>query len=132
MAQYMIGKIKIGIFTFLWFFQNYALGIQNATYIIKVPSNHPFFSIQLPSNRTTGYEWHLTTYNPKYVQVLKTEYQIKNSHLIGAGGKENWFFKLTPLAFSQPDNLSITFSYSRSWNKKEIGQIKIFQIAIQK
>ena len=68
------------------------------------------FTIQLDSNPTTGFDWHLVKINNKYVKQVASGYNQSSTKLVGAGG-QRWF-KLKLVAVGRT---SLTLSYYRIW-----------------
>ena len=97
------------------------------------------FSIVLPSNPTTGYDWHwikpeegkeLETLQ-KHIKLVKESYMpsnktIKGKALMGAGGKKKFTFKATGKG-STP----LTFEYKRIWERQPADQVKKYTIDIR-
>ncbi|MDD5681223.1 MAG: protease inhibitor I42 family protein [Candidatus Omnitrophica bacterium] len=71
------------------------------------------FTIEMESNRTTGYEWQLAEPVDKdRLEFVISEYVPDTSGRMGAGGKERWTFKAIG-----PGNPVIHFKYVRPWEK---------------
>jgi inhibitor of cysteine peptidase len=69
------------------------------------------FSIELPSNATTGYSWEFgAPIDGNYLTLLKTDYINPNSTLVGAGGTQVWIFKAV-----HPGSTSVLLEYKRPW-----------------
>lgn len=84
------------------------------------------FVISIESNRTTGYEWQLAEPLDKDIlELLKTDYIIGETR-IGAGGKEEWFFKV-----KAEGRVSIHLKYVRPWEKDKIpAREAVFVVAV--
>lgn len=71
------------------------------------------FTVRLNSNRTTGYQWHLSSaIDERVVKLAKTEYRPFDTGLAGSGGEEIWTF----LAVARGET-EITMEYVRPWEK---------------
>jgi predicted secreted protein len=68
--------------------------------------------ITLPSNATTGFQWALSGISDKSVVVQegKSQYELPDSTLAGAGGQEIWTFKTLKRGTS-----TISLEYSQAW-----------------
>ncbi len=82
------------------------------------------FTIVLPTNPSTGYNWK-ANYNSKYLKLIKQTYQPNTPILIGSGGNEVFTFK----ALKSGETL-ITLNYQRSGSKPI--QIKEYKLKIIK
>ena len=72
------------------------------------------FTITLPANPTTGYQWQLAEpLNKNMIQFVNSEYFADKTGLAGAGGKQVWRFKACTAG-----RTDITFKYVRPWEKK--------------
>jgi inhibitor of cysteine peptidase len=86
------------------------------------------FSIELPSNITTGYSWEFaTSINTDYLTVVQTDYINPDTKLEGAGGTQVWIFKA-----NQPGSTTIQLEYKRPW-EVDVPAIKtaLFEVTIQ-
>ena len=73
------------------------------------------FTITLPANPTTGYQWQLAKpLNDKMIKLISSEYIADDTLLIGSGGKQVWKFRAIKDGYA-----AIAFKYVRSWEKKE-------------
>jgi inhibitor of cysteine peptidase len=69
------------------------------------------FSIELPSNATTGYSWEFgTPIDTEYLTFVKTDYINPDTTLVGAGGTQVWIFETI-----QPGLTTIQLEYKRPW-----------------
>jgi inhibitor of cysteine peptidase len=86
------------------------------------------FSIELPSNATTGYSWSFTTpVDGNYLTVIKDYYTAPETNLVGAGGTQGWQFEAV-----QSGSTVIQLQYKRPWETTEPAiQTVIFNITIQ-
>gem|GEM_PF-881920 len=78
------------------------------------------FTITLPSNRTTGYEWQLDTQDTApSIKMLSTRYDAPGSNLMGAPGHEVWTFKT-----QQSGDLLLGMRYVRPFDKPSVAPAK--------
>jgi len=87
------------------------------------------FMITLESNMTTGYQWQLAEdVDGKFVVLKGSRYIVKETGLVGSGGKEEWIFKAL-----RPGTTEIYFKYVRSWeNNVPPADKKSFVVKIEK
>ena len=76
--------------------------------LIRARIKQPF-TISLPANPTTGYEWK-PDYDYYLLELAKTEFEKGPSEAIGAGGTSVFVFN--PI---RPGKTTIAFVYKRSW-----------------
>lgn len=74
------------------------------------------FTIELPSNPTTGYSWQLISLTTGSVQLQDKTFKLTEEieGIVGAGGYEIWTF----LAIKK-DTVNLMFEYKRSWENQE-------------
>ncbi len=71
------------------------------------------FVVVLKSNATTGYSWHLAEpLDKEMLELVSQRYIIRQSSMVGAGGKEEWKFKAL-----KSGRTRISFKYVRPWEK---------------
>lgn len=95
--------------------------------VIETVRGHEF-TIDLPSNPTTGYSWQLTSLPTGSVQLQNKTFKLANEmeNVVGAGGYEVWTF----LAVKK-ETVYLTFEYRRPWEKDQPpAQKKTFRIVI--
>ena len=68
------------------------------------------FTISLESNATTGYQWKLAPPDEDALMLVHWEYEVPETDLVGAGGRELWTFK----AVGQGE-ATILLGYVRPW-----------------
>lgn len=102
----------------------------NTNQLITVNASQPEFMIQLKSNPTTGYSWFLTFYNANYIKLIKHQYVHPDTKLVGAGGVEEWTFRLTDRAFVIPRKLRLQFIYVRPWETKTVTKTTVFHVIV--
>lgn len=91
-------------------------GYAQETMIQKVPPNQEKITIELPANRSTGYQWDLIDYNHGILQLLEARYVQGRSNRIGSPGLMRYRFKVHPGDIF-PIQTSISLQYSRPWDK---------------
>lgn len=92
----------------------------NAMRPIIITNEKNTFTLSLPANPSTGYQWFLKTNHTNCLrQMLKlTKYRYlpnENTKKIGAPGKVNWSFTAKKNAFLYPQLCELTFVYLRPW-----------------
>lgn len=102
---------------------------KNKTSSVVVDAKQPQFSIKLPGNPTTGYQWTVKQYDKTVVQLLSSEYVPSKPALVGSGGITVFSFTLLPRA-SYPSSVPIQFQYARPWDAKS-AQLKSVTIDIK-
>lgn len=86
-----------------------------APQVIQVSQKKPNFSIQLPANPSTGYQWFLQHYNARLIQPLSSTFIHPSNNLIGSPGKSQWEFSAKNAAFIVPQSSKLRFEYRRPW-----------------
>ena len=90
---------------------------------INIDSRNPQFSVQLPSNPSTGFQWKLTKYDTSLFKLASTHYIVPATKRIGASGKMNYFFMLIK-GKKYPQSSSMSFTYSRAWEPNSgVGKV---------
>jgi len=84
------------------------------------------FTIELASNRTTGYSWYILDYPKDYLKLTKHHYFRSKDAKLGEGGKEQWIFDADQTAFAAPMMFTIQLAYFRPWELKENPQFSEF------
>ena len=88
---------------------------------IVLDKSHKEFTIQLPSNPTTGYSWFIKDYDDRLVEPTKHQFISPKNEKVGAGGMETWTFKATRAAFEVPHMTQISFVYAQPWNLESVS-----------
>jgi inhibitor of cysteine peptidase len=81
------------------------------------------FKIELQSNPSTGYSWHLLFYNKNILKLLSSEFEAKTENQIGTAGKQRFNFEAT-----KKGTTSIKLVYKRAW---EISTMKSKEFSIK-
>jgi predicted secreted protein len=102
--------IVLGIFTLLVACTpNISVFTDPASHIVVNKGDR--FSIELPSNATTGYSWEFgTSIDTNYLTVVNSDYKNPDTTLVGAGGTQVWIFEAI-----QPGSTTIQLEYKRPW-----------------
>lgn len=87
---------------------------------ISVTSNLPVFTIRMSVNLSTGYQWYLADYNPRFMRLLDQKYVSAQTKITGAPGLSVWEFQLQQISFAAPQVTHITFEYRRPWEPKAV------------
>lgn len=91
--------------------------ITDASKPIEIVKDAPIFTVRLPSNRTTGFEWHIVKYDAKLIKLLKSTYVPPSGNLMGMPGVSDWQFQVLDAAFKKPQQTKIFMEYRRPWEK---------------
>lgn len=117
-----------GLFSvFFYSLTTYAINTNENKSII-VTADNPQFTINLKSNPTTGYSWHVGQYDTNLLEVVSHKYNPSTSQLVGAGGIDVWTFKVTPTALTAPHVITLKMNYLRPWAPKENASEQEFTI----
>jgi inhibitor of cysteine peptidase len=85
------------------------------------------FTITLPANPTTGYQWQLARpLNDKMIKLISSEYIADDTGLVGSGGKQVWKFRALKVG-----RAAIALKYVRSWEKDTKPEVKYFIVSIK-
>lgn len=68
------------------------------------------FSIQLPENPTTGFQWAINPNQDGLLTLQKTSYIPASPQLIGSGGQKIWEFKV-----KKAGKTNLSLKYWRPW-----------------
>ena len=85
--------------------------------VMKVEPQQQLFTIELPANPTTGYQWSVVNYNKALLRLERSSYIRAETKLIGSGGQMQYVFSLKPCDIF-PAQTTLTFKYARPWEKK--------------
>ena len=92
--------------------------------VIRVDANNPVFTVTLPGNVTTGYQWSVTTYDKHLLRMTDSKYVSSSTKRIGAGGLAVFTFQ-RQAGHSYPKATVITFTYARSWDPSSASIKKV-------
>lgn len=84
-------------------------------------------TLELPSNRTTGFSWKIESFDNDYIAVLDHAYHTQDGDpkLMGKGGLETWKLKTLKKGIT-----NITLSYRQQWRTDTHGQLATITITI--
>ena len=85
------------------------------------------FTVTLPANPTTGYQWQLARpLNVKMIKLIGSEYIADDTGLIGSGGKQVWKFKALKVG-----RAAVALKYVRPSDKNTKPDVKYYIISIK-
>jgi inhibitor of cysteine peptidase len=128
MVKIMRMKKIILILLILLFSASYCFGQGSMpAEMIDAQAGHSF-TITLPANPTTGYQWQLARpLNDKMVKLIKSEYVADDTSLIGSGGNQVWKFK----ALAE-GRAAVALKYVKPSEKNATPEVKYFIVVIRK
>lgn len=121
--------MKILLGSLLLFF----IGLGNAggdSMSVNIDPNQTQFTITLPANPTTGYQWTVKKYDKSFLQLVASHYISPQTNLMGAGGQMQFKFELVE-GETYPKNTTMQFKYARPW-EPENGTLKNVTVNFQK
>jgi len=85
------------------------------------------FTIILPANPTTGYQWQLARpLNDKMIKLISSEYIADDTGLVGSGGKQVWKFSAL-----KAGRAAIALKYVRPSEKNTTPEVKYFIVSVK-
>lgn len=103
-------KSLLFIFLLIFSFITYA----EDTLSINVDEHKPVFTVQLPANPTTGYQWKVKSYDKNLFRLIRQNYVIPRTKRIGAGSLMRYIFMRNP-GKDYPNSTTMVFTYARAW-----------------
>ncbi len=94
---------------------------------VRIPAGSEF-TLTLESNRTTGYQWQLAgTPDETVVKLIESRYELPDTKLLGAGGREVWTFNAVGKGKTK-----ISLKYVRPW-EKDVPPVKeaVFTVVVE-
>jgi inhibitor of cysteine peptidase len=79
------------------------------------------FKIELRSNPSTGYRWHLVFFNNSILKLISSEFVPNLTNQIGSSGIERFNFEAT-----KEGRTSIKIVYRRAWEKQAMKSNEYF------
>jgi inhibitor of cysteine peptidase len=73
------------------------------------------FIIELRSNPSTGYRWHLLFFNKNMLKLISSEFEPKTASQIGTGGTQRFIFEAT-----KEGTTRIKLIYKRPWERETL------------
>ena len=89
-----------------------AFSFDTLTANVKVGSRQ--FTIKLPANPTTGFQWTVKQYDNTFLQLAGSQYVPPLVQRFGAGGNMVFTFSLIKGA-TYPQSTTMFFNYARGW-----------------
>lgn len=83
------------------------------------------FSIELPSNRSTGFSWHYIPSGKSLVDSVHVSYTMPQKNAVGGQGIEIWEFMA-----KEKGQESLLFEYKRGWENVAPAKTKTIRIQI--
>ena len=87
------------------------------TMTLNLDGVSPEFTVLLPANPTTGYQWTVTKYDKTFLQLTDSHYLPPVSKRMGTGGQMQFTFTRIKGKL-YPHNTKMSFTYARSWEPK--------------
>jgi inhibitor of cysteine peptidase len=128
MVKIMYLKKTILILLILLFSASFCLAQESKPAEVIDAQVNRNFTITLPSNPTTGYQWQLARpLNNKMIKLIGSEYIAEDTGLVGSGGKQVWKFRAL-----KAGSAAIALKYVRPSEKNvPAASEKIFIIVIK-
>jgi len=79
------------------------------------------FTIELQSNPSTGYRWHLLYFNKSILKLIYSEFATQPTNQIGTAGIQRFNFEAT-----KKGTTSIKLIYKRSWESETVKSNEFF------
>jgi inhibitor of cysteine peptidase len=79
------------------------------------------FKIELQSNPSTGYRWHLVFFNKSILKLISSEFVPKIANQIGSTGIQQFNFEAT-----KEGTTSIKLIYKRPWEREAVKSNEFF------
>ena len=85
------------------------------------------FTITLPANPSTGYQWQLARpLNVKMIKLISSEYIADDIGFIGSAGKQVWKFRALKVG-----RTAVALKYVRPSEKNTTPEVKYFIVSIK-
>jgi len=97
---------------------------------VVLASGTSSWTLSLPSNPTTGYQWQLVALPTNYIELVEHHYVPSDTRRIGAGNYEVWEFHITPAAYEGSRAFILKMHYARPWEKTD-SDVKTILIITQ-
>lgn len=98
---------------------------------ISVAPGETSFTVSLPSNPTTGYDWTVTRYDAQLLKLVTTKYTPEKTNMVGSGGTMVFNFERVS-GVAIPQTTAMEFRYARSWEKDSGTLQKVVIIFLKK
>lgn len=94
---------------------------------VRVDKNQTSFSVTLPANPTTGFQWTVKQYDKQLLKLQTSHYIAPHTKRMGAGGDMTFIFSRLPDKLHSKST-TILFRYARSWEPVTSGTLKQIKI----
>ena len=91
---------------------------------IKLDASCSNFKIKLPSNRTTGFQWTLESYDKAHFRCVKSDYITSDTTRMGAPGERVFYFQKKENT-ACPESTVLRFRHARSWEPDSGTQTEV-------
>lgn len=71
------------------------------------------WTLQLPENPTTGYQWVVSQEGDGFIEILSTKYKTENVNKLGSSGTRTWNLKAV-----RPGVVTLLCLYTRPWEER--------------
>ena len=88
------------------------------------------FTVSLPANPTTGYQWVVDAFDTTHFKLLRHRYITDHTQRIGSGGCMLFVFKQKE-GVDYPRQTQITFRYLRAWEPDSASLMRV-QVTFKK
>jgi len=104
-------------------------GAMNAKTIV-VTADKPTFTIKVPSNRTTGFQWFLGGYTKDLIEPVSSTFVAPKVKMAGAPGYTVWKFEVDDDAFEVPMVMWVKLVHMRPWTTQGATK-QIYKVVTQ-
>lgn len=109
-------RMLIGLMTWLVM----SIGFAAASMMtVPVKATQAHFTVRLPANPTTGYQWSVVSYNQQLFTLTGSHYEAMKTGRIGSGGVMVFDFTCKAKQ-ARPARAKLVFAYVRSWEKQAV------------
>jgi inhibitor of cysteine peptidase len=91
---------------------------------IKLDASCSSFEVRLSSNRTTGFQWTLESYDKARFCCVKSDYVVSDTTRMGAPGERVFYFKQKENT-TCPESTVLRFRHARSWESDSGTQTEV-------
>ena len=110
------------------------LGFATESVKLVVDVKAAAFTVSLPANPTTGYQWVVEKYDTSHFDKISSQYVAESTTRMGAGGQMQFVFERKK-DVDYPACTQMTFRYARPWEptKGSVTRVTVmFKDATQK
>jgi inhibitor of cysteine peptidase len=87
--------------------------------VLHINAQDKTFSLTLPANPTTGYQWTIKQYDKALLTLTDSRYVAPNTKRLGAGGQMLFTFSYD-LNTPTTQSTTLVFEYKRAWEKAPV------------